>query len=167
MLHINSPKLPSTTNISQSLLQQATSSGNLGAFSGIQQMAGMSALQLQNLATLAAAAAAAQNSASPSTANPLSSNAASLGALASPGNAAASQVGGSDAGGRGGGPPTPAYVSPLSTVAITKCCRPPTATTPKIPPPPHVIPALHRQPSTIVASHDRHHLHCSDHSPCC
>ncbi|XP_078021088.1 CUGBP Elav-like family member 2 isoform X14 [Epinephelus lanceolatus] len=66
------------------LLQQATSSGNLGAFSGIQQMAGMSALQLQNLATLAAAAAAAQNSASPSTANPLSTNAASLGALASP-----------------------------------------------------------------------------------
>ncbi|XP_065807312.1 CUGBP Elav-like family member 2 isoform X5 [Labrus bergylta] len=68
------------------LLQQATSSGNLGAFSGIQQMAGMSALQLQNLATLAAAAAAAQNSASPSTANPLSSSAASLGALASPAN---------------------------------------------------------------------------------
>ncbi|XP_069573856.1 CUGBP Elav-like family member 2 isoform X22 [Brachyistius frenatus] len=66
------------------LLQQATSSSNLGAFSGIQQMAGMSALQLQNLATLAAAAAAAQNSASPSTANPLSSSAASLGALASP-----------------------------------------------------------------------------------
>ncbi|XP_077357576.1 CUGBP Elav-like family member 2 isoform X4 [Festucalex cinctus] len=69
------------------LLQQATSSGNLGAFSGIQQMAGMSALQLQNLATLAAAAAAAQNSASPSTANALSSGAASLGALASPGGA--------------------------------------------------------------------------------
>uniref|UniRef100_A0A8K9Y7T0 RRM domain-containing protein n=1 Tax=Oncorhynchus mykiss TaxID=8022 RepID=A0A8K9Y7T0_ONCMY len=65
------------------LLQQATSSSNLGAFSGIQQMAGMSALQLQNLATLAAAAAAAQNSAGPN-ANPLSSNAASLGALASP-----------------------------------------------------------------------------------
>ncbi|XP_029598442.1 CUGBP Elav-like family member 2 isoform X8 [Salmo trutta] len=67
------------------LLQQATSSSNLGAFSGIQQMAGMSALQLQNLATLAAAAAAAQNSAGPN-ANPLSSNAASLGALASPAN---------------------------------------------------------------------------------
>ncbi|XP_068611501.1 CUGBP Elav-like family member 2 [Brachionichthys hirsutus] len=66
------------------LLQQATTSSNLGAFSGIQQMAGMSALQLQNLATLAAAAAAAQNSASPSTANPLSSGVASLGALASP-----------------------------------------------------------------------------------
>ncbi|XP_053271459.1 CUGBP Elav-like family member 2 [Pleuronectes platessa] len=66
------------------LLQQATSSSNLGAFSGIQQMAGMSALQLQNLATLAAAAAAAQNSASPSNANPLSSNAASLAALTSP-----------------------------------------------------------------------------------
>ncbi|XP_054862275.1 CUGBP Elav-like family member 2 isoform X6 [Amphiprion ocellaris] len=77
------------------LLQQATSSGNLGAFSGIQQMAGMSALQLQNLATLAAAAAAAQNSASPSTANPLSSNAASLGALASPaaGTTASSNAG--------------------------------------------------------------------------
>uniref|UniRef100_A0A8C5EDY3 RRM domain-containing protein n=1 Tax=Gouania willdenowi TaxID=441366 RepID=A0A8C5EDY3_GOUWI len=80
----------STPYCSSMLLQQATSSGNLGAFSGIQQMAGMSALQLQNLATLAAAAAAAQNSASPSTANPLSSNAASLGALASPGNTAAS-----------------------------------------------------------------------------
>ncbi|XP_061922306.1 CUGBP Elav-like family member 2 isoform X3 [Entelurus aequoreus] len=76
------------------LLQQATSSGNLGAFSGIQQMAGMSALQLQNLATLAAAAAAAQNSASPSTANALSSGAASLGALASPaGTVAGSNVG--------------------------------------------------------------------------
>ncbi|XP_017158434.1 CUGBP Elav-like family member 2 isoform X6 [Poecilia reticulata] len=72
------------------LLQQAASSGNLGAFSGIQQMAGMSALQLQNLATLAAAAAAAQNSASPSTANPLSSSAASLGALASPAGTTAS-----------------------------------------------------------------------------
>ncbi|XP_039891698.1 CUGBP Elav-like family member 2 isoform X4 [Simochromis diagramma] len=80
---------------SAALLQQAASSGNLGAFSGIQQMAGMSALQLQNLATLAAAAAAAQNSASPSTANPLSSNAASLGALASPaaGTTASSNAG--------------------------------------------------------------------------
>ncbi|XP_077449550.1 CUGBP Elav-like family member 2 isoform X1 [Stigmatopora argus] len=78
------------------LLQQATSSSNLGAFSGIQQMAGMSALQLQNLATLAAAAAAAQNSASPSTA--LSSGAASLGALASP---AAGAPMGSNAGAMG------------------------------------------------------------------
>uniref|UniRef100_A0A8D3DXS8 Cugbp, Elav-like family member 2 n=1 Tax=Scophthalmus maximus TaxID=52904 RepID=A0A8D3DXS8_SCOMX len=50
----------------------------------------MSALQLQNLATLAAAAAAAQNSASPSTANPLSSTAASLGALTSPAGSTAS-----------------------------------------------------------------------------
>ncbi|XP_067283698.1 CUGBP Elav-like family member 2 isoform X8 [Pseudorasbora parva] len=66
------------------LLQQATSSSNLGAFSGIQQMAGMNALQLQNLATLAAAAAAAQSSASPSTANALTSSTGSLGALASP-----------------------------------------------------------------------------------
>ncbi|XP_059367375.1 CUGBP Elav-like family member 2 isoform X11 [Carassius carassius] len=66
------------------LLQQATSSSNLGAFSGIQQMAGMNALQLQNLATLAAAAAAAQSSASPSTASALTSNTGSLGALASP-----------------------------------------------------------------------------------
>ncbi|XP_055793690.1 CUGBP Elav-like family member 2 isoform X3 [Salvelinus fontinalis] len=72
-------------SVAAALLQQATSSSNLGAFSGIQQMAGMSALQLQNLAALAAAAAAAQNSASPN-ANPLSSNAASLGALASPAN---------------------------------------------------------------------------------
>ncbi|XP_034382021.1 CUGBP Elav-like family member 2 isoform X3 [Cyclopterus lumpus] len=73
------------------LLQQATSSSNLGAFSGIQQMAGMSALQLQNLATLAAAAAAAQNSASPSTANPLSTS-ASLGMLGSPAGSNASAM---------------------------------------------------------------------------
>ncbi|CAB1430917.1 unnamed protein product, partial [Pleuronectes platessa] len=137
------------------LLQQATSSSNLGAFSGIQQMAeqqythdhtllllfasgrraadshlsgrpappGMSALQLQNLATLAAAAAAAQNSASPSNANPLSSNAASLAALTSPGNAAASRVARHRGwGGRGG--PTPALRSPLSTVAITSVVAP-------------------------------------------
>ncbi|MBN3315561.1 CELF2 protein, partial [Atractosteus spatula] len=100
------------------LLQQATSSSNLGAFSGIQQMAdgwifisvtvvqwlallphsavynvsvhtvcishSMNALQLQNLATLAAAAAAAQNSAATSNANPLSTTSSALGALASP-----------------------------------------------------------------------------------
>ncbi|XP_035283210.1 CUGBP Elav-like family member 2 isoform X9 [Anguilla anguilla] len=72
------------------LLQQATSSSNLGAFSGIQQMAGMSALQLQNLAALAAAAAAAQSSASPSNANPLSSSSGALGALASPAGTTAS-----------------------------------------------------------------------------
>ncbi|XP_044284074.1 CUGBP Elav-like family member 2 isoform X11 [Varanus komodoensis] len=66
------------------LLQQATSSSNLGAFSGIQQMAGMSALQLQNLATLAAAAAAAQTSATTTNANPLSTTTGALGALASP-----------------------------------------------------------------------------------
>ncbi|XP_018409240.1 PREDICTED: CUGBP Elav-like family member 2 isoform X6 [Nanorana parkeri] len=66
------------------LLQQATSSSNLGAFSGIQQMAGMNALQLQNLATLAAAAAAAQTSATTTNANPLSTTASALGALSSP-----------------------------------------------------------------------------------
>ncbi|XP_062928771.1 CUGBP Elav-like family member 2 isoform X8 [Mobula hypostoma] len=65
------------------LLQQATSTSNLGAFSGIQQMAGMSALQLQNLATLAAAAAAAQNTAT-TNANPLSAATGALGALTSP-----------------------------------------------------------------------------------
>ncbi|XP_055045906.1 CUGBP Elav-like family member 2 isoform X7 [Misgurnus anguillicaudatus] len=74
----------STASAAAALLQQATSSSNLGAFSGIQQMAGMNALQLQNLATLAAAAAAAQSSASPSTANALTSSTGSLGALASP-----------------------------------------------------------------------------------
>ncbi|XP_036800590.1 CUGBP Elav-like family member 2 isoform X4 [Oncorhynchus mykiss] len=79
-------------SVAAALLQQATSSSNLGAFSGIQQMAGMSALQLQNLATLAAAAAAAQNSAGPN-ANPLSSNAASLGALASPAGTTANSSG--------------------------------------------------------------------------
>ncbi|XP_066886359.1 CUGBP Elav-like family member 2 isoform X12 [Kogia breviceps] len=66
------------------LLQQATSSSNLGAFGGIQQMAGMNALQLQNLATLAAAAAAAQTSATTTNANPLSTTSSALGALTSP-----------------------------------------------------------------------------------
>uniref|UniRef100_A0AAY4EA11 RRM domain-containing protein n=1 Tax=Denticeps clupeoides TaxID=299321 RepID=A0AAY4EA11_9TELE len=79
--HAHSP-----TATQASLLQQATSSSNLGAFSGIQQMAGMNALQLQNLATLAAAAAAAQSTASPSSASALASSGGSLGALASPGN---------------------------------------------------------------------------------
>ncbi|XP_059510461.1 CUGBP Elav-like family member 2 isoform X17 [Stegostoma tigrinum] len=65
------------------LLQQATSTSNLGAFSGIQQMAGMNALQLQNLATLAAAAAAAQNTATTNT-NPLTAATGALGALTSP-----------------------------------------------------------------------------------
>ncbi|XP_046729300.1 CUGBP Elav-like family member 2 isoform X2 [Silurus meridionalis] len=83
----------SATPISTTLLQQATSSSNLGAFSGIQQMAGMNALQLQNLATLAAAAAAAQSSASPSTASALTSSTGSLGALASPGSTANSSAG--------------------------------------------------------------------------
>uniref|UniRef100_A0A8C4SBM6 CUGBP Elav-like family member 2 n=1 Tax=Erpetoichthys calabaricus TaxID=27687 RepID=A0A8C4SBM6_ERPCA len=45
---------------------------------------GMNALQLQNLATLAAAAAAAQNSAATSNANPLSTTTSALGALTSP-----------------------------------------------------------------------------------
>ncbi|XP_048827422.1 CUGBP Elav-like family member 2 isoform X4 [Brienomyrus brachyistius] len=93
------------------LLQQATSSSNLGAFSGIQQMAGaystwpdgyplppppgMNALQLQNLATLAAAAAAAQGTASPSSAGALPASGGALGALASPaaGTTASSNAG--------------------------------------------------------------------------
>ncbi|KAK9525912.1 hypothetical protein VZT92_016583 [Zoarces viviparus] len=105
------------------LLQQATSSSNLGAFSGIQQMAGMSALQLQNLATLAAAAAAAQNSASPSAANPLSNSVASLGALGSPGNTAATF--GTPGVGVGGGAPNACLRPPLSTVTITSVVAPP------------------------------------------
>uniref|UniRef100_UPI00398E8A66 CUGBP Elav-like family member 2 isoform X6 n=1 Tax=Pristiophorus japonicus TaxID=55135 RepID=UPI00398E8A66 len=72
-----------TPTLSSWLLQQATSTSNLGAFSGIQQMAGMNALQLQNLATLAAAAAAAQNSATTNT-NPLTAATGALGALTSP-----------------------------------------------------------------------------------
>ncbi|XP_056605250.1 CUGBP Elav-like family member 2 isoform X6 [Triplophysa dalaica] len=84
----------STASAAAALLQQATTSSNLGAFSGIQQMAGMNALQLQNLATLAAAAAAAQSSASPSTASALTSSTGSLGALASPaGSTANSSMG--------------------------------------------------------------------------
>ncbi|XP_036433130.1 CUGBP Elav-like family member 2 isoform X2 [Colossoma macropomum] len=84
----------SAANAAAALLQQATSSSNLGAFSGIQQMAGMNALQLQNLATLAAAAAAAQSSASPSTASALTSSTGSLGALASPAGSTANSSAG-------------------------------------------------------------------------
>ncbi|XP_050963397.1 CUGBP Elav-like family member 2 isoform X1 [Labeo rohita] len=84
----------STASAAAALLQQATSSSNLGAFSGIQQMAGMNALQLQNLATLAAAAAAAQSSASPSTASALTSSTGSLGALASPAGSTANSSAG-------------------------------------------------------------------------
>ncbi|XP_051976342.1 CUGBP Elav-like family member 2 isoform X2 [Xyrauchen texanus] len=90
--HVATPT-SSTASAAAALLQQATSSSNLGAFSGIQQMAGMNALQLQNLATLAAAAAAAQSSASPSTASALTSSTGSLGALASPGSTANSTAG--------------------------------------------------------------------------
>ncbi|XP_048013354.1 CUGBP Elav-like family member 2 isoform X3 [Megalobrama amblycephala] len=84
----------STASAAAALLQQATTSSNLGAFSGIQQMAGMNALQLQNLATLAAAAAAAQSSASPSTASALTSSTGSLGALASPAGSTANSSAG-------------------------------------------------------------------------
>lgn len=108
---------------------------------------GMSALQLQNLATLAAAAAAAQNSASPSTANPLSSSAASLGALASPGNTAATQAGGVRRRGEGG------QRLPTSSAlhrSHYQCCCPHDPGT-SLPSP---------KPSTC---HRRwNHLHCSD-----
>ncbi|XP_071753680.1 CUGBP Elav-like family member 2 isoform X2 [Centroberyx gerrardi] len=66
------------------LLQQATSTSNQSSFSGIQRLGGVNPLQLQNLATLAAAAAAAQNTGSPSSTNPLSANGGALGALGSP-----------------------------------------------------------------------------------
>ncbi|XP_042578178.1 CUGBP Elav-like family member 2 isoform X7 [Cyprinus carpio] len=89
--HVATPT-SSTASAAAALLQQATSSSNLGAFSGIQQMAGMNALQLQNLATLAAAAAAAQSSASPSTASALTSSTGSLGALASPAGSTANST---------------------------------------------------------------------------
>ncbi|XP_068170316.1 CUGBP Elav-like family member 2 isoform X1 [Antennarius striatus] len=76
------------------LLQQATSTSNQGSFNGIQRLgAGVNPLQLQNLATLAAAAAAAQSSGSPTSTSALS-NAGALGALASPaGSTAASSAG--------------------------------------------------------------------------
>ncbi|KAJ8411258.1 hypothetical protein AAFF_G00172640 [Aldrovandia affinis] len=62
------------------LLQQATSSSNLGAFSGIQQMAGVSALQLQNLAALAAVA----TQGSVQSSNPLSSSPVGVTASSNP-----------------------------------------------------------------------------------
>lgn len=99
---------------------------------------GMSALQLQNLATLAAAAAAAQNSASPSNANPLSSNAASLGALASPGNTAATQVGG------GGWGSDACLHSPLCIVTII------TSWFPGAPPPSSPPSASHRNVTITI-----------------
>uniref|UniRef100_A0A3Q1JMG6 RRM domain-containing protein n=1 Tax=Anabas testudineus TaxID=64144 RepID=A0A3Q1JMG6_ANATE len=76
-------------------LNSATTWGSLTGLGGLTPQYLAVRRALQNLATLAAAAAAAQNSASPSTANPLSSNAASLGALASPaaGTTASSNAG--------------------------------------------------------------------------
>lgn len=68
------------------LLQQAASSSNLGSFSGVQQLGGMSALQLQNLATIAAAAAAAQSSTG-SNSMSSSANGGGLGSLAGQGAA--------------------------------------------------------------------------------
>ncbi|XP_074534614.1 CUGBP Elav-like family member 2 isoform X4 [Halichoeres trimaculatus] len=76
------------------LLQQATSSSNQGSFNSIQRLGGVNPLQLQNLATLAAAAAAAQSSGSPTSTSALSSSSAALGALASPaGSTAGSSAG--------------------------------------------------------------------------
>ncbi|KAM8751236.1 CUGBP Elav-like family member 2 isoform X3 [Acanthopagrus latus] len=73
------------------LLQQATSTSNQGSFNGIQRLgAGVNPLQLQNLATLAAAAAAAQSSGSPTSTSALTTNSAALGALASPAGSSAS-----------------------------------------------------------------------------
>ncbi|XP_023826715.1 CUGBP Elav-like family member 2 isoform X1 [Salvelinus fontinalis] len=74
------------------LLQQATSTGNQSNFGGMQRLGGVNQLQLQNLATLAAAASAAQNSGGGS--NALSAN----GALGNLYNSAAGQTAGSSAG---------------------------------------------------------------------
>uniref|UniRef100_A0A674CY97 CUGBP Elav-like family member 2 n=1 Tax=Salmo trutta TaxID=8032 RepID=A0A674CY97_SALTR len=73
------------------LLQQATSTGNQSNFGGMQRLGGVNQLQLQNLATLAAAASAAQNSGGGS--NALSANGA-LGNLYN----SAGQTAGSSAG---------------------------------------------------------------------
>ncbi|XP_031679066.1 CUGBP Elav-like family member 2 isoform X12 [Oncorhynchus kisutch] len=62
------------------LLQQATSTGNQSNFGGMQRLGGVNQLQLQNLATLAAAASAAQNSGGGS--NALSANGALAGQTA-------------------------------------------------------------------------------------
>ncbi|XP_041746767.1 CUGBP Elav-like family member 2 isoform X3 [Coregonus clupeaformis] len=73
------------------LLQQATSTGNQSNFGGMQRLGGVNQLQLQNLATLAAAASAAQNSGGGS--NALSAN----GALGNLYNSAAGQTASSSA----------------------------------------------------------------------
>lgn len=64
--------------------------GGLWLKSCFSSSAGMNALQLQNLATLAAAAAAAQTSATTTNANPLSTTSSALGALTSPGKGCSS-----------------------------------------------------------------------------
>uniref|UniRef100_A0A8C9U3N2 CUGBP Elav-like family member 2 n=1 Tax=Scleropages formosus TaxID=113540 RepID=A0A8C9U3N2_SCLFO len=84
-------------------LNSATTWGNLAGLGNLtpQYLAclwfppvGMNALQLQNLATLAAAAAAAQGTTSPSSANPLPTSGGALGALASPAGTTASSSAG-------------------------------------------------------------------------
>ncbi|TNN82121.1 CUGBP Elav-like family member 2 [Liparis tanakae] len=76
------------------LLQQASSTSNQSSFNNMQRLgAGVNPLQLQNLATLAAAAAAAQSSGGQTSNSALSANSAALGALASPMGSAASNAG--------------------------------------------------------------------------
>nr|XP_033784015.1 CUGBP Elav-like family member 1 isoform X10 [Geotrypetes seraphini] len=67
------------------LLQQTASSGNLNSLGGMHSVGGLSAMQLQNLAALAAAASAAQNTGA---SNALSTSNSPLGVLASSGMAA-------------------------------------------------------------------------------
>nr|XP_057932451.1 CUGBP Elav-like family member 2 isoform X2 [Doryrhamphus excisus] len=77
------------------LLQQAASTSNQSSFNSMQRLGGVNPLQLQNLATLAAAAAAAQSSASPTSTSGLTASSSALGALAGP---AAGSTAGSSAG---------------------------------------------------------------------
>ncbi|XP_041052518.1 CUGBP Elav-like family member 1 isoform X3 [Cetorhinus maximus] len=72
------------------LLQQTASSGNLNALSNLHPMAGLNAMQLQNLAALAAAASAAQNTA-PGT-NALTTGSSPLSALTCSGSTSSSNT---------------------------------------------------------------------------
>ncbi|GCC18100.1 hypothetical protein chiPu_0020724 [Chiloscyllium punctatum] len=72
------------------LLQQSASSGNLNALSNLHPMAGLNAMQLQNLAALAAAASAAQNT-SPGT-NALTTGSSPLNALTCSGSSSSNST---------------------------------------------------------------------------
>nr|XP_033784008.1 CUGBP Elav-like family member 1 isoform X3 [Geotrypetes seraphini] len=95
------------------LLQQTASSGNLNSLGGMHSVGGLSAMQLQNLAALAAAASAAQNTGA---SNALSTSNSPLGVLASS-DSVDSFIADCDLNGRAGSSPNSSNNSSVNPMA--------------------------------------------------